>query len=186
MRLAGGVDSQYIQIAHCPGGQLTNWRIIILQRFTARSESSELQVIFLSLGIQCQEEEVPEYLAVKASRTWLQELHRTGRNRDFTLKGCTQNLVHQDQGQKQWFERSLSQTYHLVLGGLLGRKRWLWLTMRTRTLVEDISGRIHLHELSWRLTLWHQDLATPNRLGCLRPNNKLGGDIAPPKSGQVA
>ena len=35
-------------------------------------------------------------LALEASGAWLQNLHKIGRNRDFTLKECTQNLSLRD------------------------------------------------------------------------------------------
>ena len=46
------------------------------------------------------------------------------------------------------------------------------------------SGDIHQHELSWRLSVWYQDLAPLNSLQCpvlecLRLNNQQGGDIDP-------
>ena len=48
-----------------------------------------------------------------------------------------------------------------------GGRGQLWLTVGTRTLVEEALGNIHWHELSWRLPFWHQDLApTACRLQC--------------------
>ena len=46
-----------------------------------------------SPGVWHGEEEPPEHLALKASGAWLQEFHRNGGNRDFTLKVHTQNLT---------------------------------------------------------------------------------------------
>ena len=43
----------------------------------------------LCLGVQHQEEEYPQQLTLKASGARLQELHRIGGNRDFTLGGRT-------------------------------------------------------------------------------------------------
>ena len=40
------------------------------------------------------EEEPPEHLDLKASGAWLQQLYRTGGNRDSTLGGRTQGLMH--------------------------------------------------------------------------------------------
>ena len=40
-------------------------------------------------------------------------------NRDSTLKGRTQHLTHSRPGQKQQFERSLSQAYLLMLESFL-------------------------------------------------------------------
>ena len=84
----------YNQIPYNLDGRLTNWRIMILQKFFHRSESSEHHIRLPSLGVQHQEEEPPEHLALKVSGVSLQELHRTGGNRDSTLRGCTQGLSH--------------------------------------------------------------------------------------------
>ena len=91
--MVGGVHSWYNKIPHPLGGWPTNWRIIILQ-FSHMSESSEPHVRLPSLGVWHWEEENPEHLALKASGSWSQELHRTGGNRDSTLGGCTQSLMH--------------------------------------------------------------------------------------------
>lgn len=45
--------------------------------------------------------------------------------------------------------------------------------------------------LPWKLTFWHKDLTLPNslytpELGCLRPNNKLGGNTISPISREAA
>ena len=52
--------------------------IIISQRFSQRSESSEPHVRLPSLGVWQREKEPPEHLALKASGVWSQEFHRTG------------------------------------------------------------------------------------------------------------
>ena len=48
---AGGVLWGYNQILYLPGGWLTNWKIIILQKFSHRSDSCEPQVSLSSLGV---------------------------------------------------------------------------------------------------------------------------------------
>ena len=55
--------SRYNQIPYPPGGQPTNWKIIISQRFSHRSESSEPHVRLPSLGVWHQEEEPLVHLA---------------------------------------------------------------------------------------------------------------------------
>ena len=45
-----------------------NWRMIILQRFSSRSESSELHVGFPSPGVPHQEYEPPQHLALKTRK----------------------------------------------------------------------------------------------------------------------
>ena len=44
---------------------MTNWKIIILQRFSHRSESPEPQVRLLNLGIWHQKQEFPKHLALR-------------------------------------------------------------------------------------------------------------------------
>ena len=53
--MVGGVDLWYNPIPYPLGMCHTNWRIIILQKFSHRSESSELHVRLPSLGIWHQE-----------------------------------------------------------------------------------------------------------------------------------
>ena len=43
-KMAGRMHSSYNQIPYTLGGQITNWRIIALQRLSLRNESSEPQV----------------------------------------------------------------------------------------------------------------------------------------------
>ena len=75
------------------GGSPTNWKIIIPQKFSNRSESSEPHGGLLSQGLWQWEEKTPENLSLKVSGVWLQELHRTGGNRNSTLGGHTQMLL---------------------------------------------------------------------------------------------
>lgn len=65
-----GERLQYNQIPYQAGGQHTNWKIIILRRFSHRSESSQRHVRIPSMGVWHREEELPEQLALKASRAW--------------------------------------------------------------------------------------------------------------------
>ena len=172
--MVGGAHLQYNQIPHLPGGWPTNWKMIMSQMFSYRSESCFFVSYFIFLNkknffghtawfpnqglklcplhwkhgvlttwppleipgwefwVIClapqsrvwhQEEKPPKHLALKASRAWLQECHRTGGSRNTTLGGCTQGLVHTwTQGKKQWLHRSLGQTCLLVLESLLGRQ----------------------------------------------------------------
>ena len=66
------------------------------------------------------EEEALETLALKASRVWSQEFHRTEGSRNYTLGGYTQGLQYtRNQDEKKWPQKCLGQTYLLVWGGLL-------------------------------------------------------------------
>ena len=148
------------------GGQPTNWKIIITQKFSHRNKSSEPHARVPSLGVLQQEEEPPENLALKAGRVWLQEFYRTGWNRNSTLEGCIQGLMHtRTQGKKQWPHKRLGKTYLLVLENLLQRwGEWLWLTARTKILAVAALVSTHWWETSWRLPFTPQDLAWPNSL----------------------
>lgn len=68
-------------------------KVIISQKLSQKSESPELHIRLLSLGIWQWEEEIPENLAFKVSGVGLQEFHRTERKRNSILGGCTQGLV---------------------------------------------------------------------------------------------
>ena len=57
----------YSQIPYPTGGLPKNWKIIIPQKFSHRSESPEPHIRLPSLGVQQREEEPPENLALKAS-----------------------------------------------------------------------------------------------------------------------
>ena len=105
-----------------------------------------------SLEVRQQEEEPPENLPLKASVVWSQELHRPGENRNSTLGGSTQGLLHTRpwRGKKQWLYRVLGQAYLLVLEGLLWGKGAAVAHWR----IKDPDG-----ELSWR-----PPLAPPNSL----------------------
>ena len=63
----------------------------------------------------------PEHLALKVSGAWLQKLHRTGENRDFTLKEHTQNFRYTRPRAKAVIWQEPGTDLMLVLEGLLGR-----------------------------------------------------------------
>ena len=110
------------RIPYLPGGQPTNWKIIIPEKFSLRIESPEPLTRLPSLGVWQREEEPPENLALKGHGVWLQEFHSTGGNRSSTLGGHTQGPRHtRTHRKKQWHHTTLGQTYLLVLEGLLLR-----------------------------------------------------------------
>ena len=75
------------------GGRPTDWKLTGSQRLTYRSESSEPHIKSPGLGIRHWEKEPLEHLALKASGACVQELHRTGGDRDSILKRHTQNFT---------------------------------------------------------------------------------------------
>lgn len=66
-------------------------------------------------GVLHLEDKPPEHLALEVVGLNCKQPHRTGVNKDLTLKGCTQKFhVHQSTGKKQSLDRRLCQTYLLV------------------------------------------------------------------------
>ena len=121
----------------------------ILQKSTHWNEGSEPHVRFPNLGVWQWEEEFLENQTLKASEIWFQDFDRTGGKRDSTLGGHTQSSVRiGTQGKEHWPHKTLNQTYLLVLEGLLQRRGWLWLTVRTRTLAAEVLGNTPWREPS--------------------------------------
>ena len=80
------------------------------------------QVMLPSLAVWQWDEEPPENLALKASGILLQEFHSTRGNRNSTLGGHTQGLVHTTaQDKKQWPHNILGQSNLLILESLQQR-----------------------------------------------------------------
>ena len=146
-------------------GRVTqNWRTLIPQKSTHWSEGSEPHDRLPNLGVQQWEEEFLENQTSKSSGIWLQDIDRTGGNRDSTLGGHTQSSVCiGNQGKEQWPHRRLNQTYLLVLEGLLQRRGWLWLTVGTRTLAAEVLG-----STPWREPSQSPPLAPKKSLGRLQ------------------
>ena len=142
-------------------GWPTNWRINTLQNFSHRNESSVLHVRLPRLQVRHQEKESPEHLVLKASGAWMQELCRTGGNRDST------SFVHWDPGQKQWLHRSLGQTFLLVFESLLER----WGTTMTHLRGCDHWWQGYQGVFIYVNTCWSRHLA-----------GSLAQDLAPPNS----
>ena len=116
----------------------------------------------------------------------MQELHRAGGNRDFTLGGHTQVV-----NTKQYLHRNLGYIYLGVLEGLLGNQALAVAHCVARGLVAEAPGNINWHVLSWKSPFWHQHLAPPNSLQApvleqLRANNQQDRNTAPPISRQAA
>ena len=117
----GGALLWYNQIPYPPGGQPTNCKIIILQRFSHRSERSETHVRLPSLGgggVWHQEEEPPEHLALKVSGAWVGAPQDWGKQTEIPLlEGVHKLSCALGPRAKQWLHKSLGQTYLGVLGG---------------------------------------------------------------------
>ena len=133
-KMVGGALLQYNQIPYLLGGLPTNWKIIISQKFSHRSESSEPHFRVPSLGVWHWGEKPPEHLTLKASRDSVQELHTTGENRFHSKRVYTRFHVHGDTGQSSdsigaWAKPTCG-SWRVSWGG----QGWLWLTVGTRTL----------------------------------------------------
>lgn len=114
---------------------------------------------FPACGVWQWEEKSPENLALKASAVWPQNFHRTDGNRNSTTGRCTQSLIcTRTQSKKQWPHQTLSQTWLLVLEGLLQRWGQLWLTAGTKTWAAAVWGRVYWCEPSKR-PLWARQAA---------------------------
>ena len=85
-------------------------------------------------GVQHWEEEHPAYTAFKASKAWVHELPRLGRNRDSTLGGHTQGLT---QTQTQGKSSDICLSRRVSWGGRGGSG-----SLRTRTLAEEVQENI--------------------------------------------
>ena len=97
--LVRGVLSWSNQFPYPPDGPPTNQKMIIPQKLSHRSGSSEPRVRLPSLGDQ-QRVEYPENLALKARRVWLKDFHRTWGNRNSTLGKYIKSHVYEDSGEK--------------------------------------------------------------------------------------
>ena len=173
--MLGGALLWYNQISYPPGERPTNQRIIILQEFSHRSESSELPTRLPSLGIWYLREGAPRAFGFQS---W-QGLS-AGAPQDWGKQGLHSWRVHKvscslGPRAKQWLHRSLGQTYLCVLEGLLGR---CWSTVahrRGKDTGPEAPRNVHQHELSQRLPFWHWDLAPPNSLPIYDKNSPKSG-----------
>ena len=102
------VGGQLVVISNpTPGWAAQRWKVIISQRLTHRSESSDFHIKFPCLGIWHWEGEPPEHLALRASGAYAEEPRDHGR--DHRL------LCALDPRAKQRLHRNLGQTCMLFL-----------------------------------------------------------------------
>lgn len=189
------MQSWYNQIPYLLDGWPTNWKIVLLHKFSLlpqRSENSEAHIRLPNLGAWNLEEEPQEHLALKVSMDWMQELHRPGgKQRLHSWRTHTRFHVHWEPGQSSnsvgaWARSTcVSSKISWESGGPL------WMTVGVWPLVAETPGDTHWCELSWRVPFWYQDLVLPNRwqipvLGHLRQNNQKGRNTAQPISRQAA
>ena len=180
-KMVGGALSWYNPISYLPVGQPTNWKIIVSQRFSHWSESSQPHVRLPILRVWNREEEPPEHFALKASVAWVQELHRTGGNRDSTLGGCTQGftctgtqgkaVTPQEPGPGLPASPGCSPGEMGVnCGSLWGQGHWWWRPQRMIIGVISPGGHhfgteTQPHSTVCRLQCWDTSGQTTNRVG---------------------
>ena len=168
-RWVGGTDLWYNQIPHPPGGHPTNWRVIILQRFSHRSESSEPHIRIPSPGVQHREDKPPRTfgfedqwgLIAGASLDW---------GRDF-IQRASQHPSAPDPRKKEQSARSLTREARPICWSWRVSQ---WAREEAVAYPRDLhNGGRHFgeHSNTWMvlfvaaiLAYQHQDLAPPNRL----------------------
>ena len=107
----------------------TNWRTITSKTISHSCEGSKPHVRRPSLGSWQRDWESPGNLTVKASRLWLQDSHRTGKQRPHCWEG-TNKIVRtpRSRGKEQWPHGRLNQADHycwrVSCGG--GGQQWLF------------------------------------------------------------
>ena len=158
----GRIHDAIKSYTHQMSNQPHHWmrKIIISQSFFHRKESSEPHIRLPSLwGLESggwaprvSGFEGQQGLTAGTPQDW-------GKEKLHPWRVHTRSHAQWDPGKKQWLHRTLVQTYLLVLMVSWWGTVQLWLTVRTKTLVADILGSTHWHELSQRPSFWHQDLA---------------------------
>lgn len=123
-----------------------NLEKIILQRFSSRSESSEQHVGFPAFRGPYTRKMSPAFGFEDQKGLIVKSQCGAGRNRDFTFKGHTQNLMH---------TRTQSKSSHLIgawadlpigLREFPGGWGWSAVTLGTETLAGTIFGNFQLNE----------------------------------------
>ena len=159
--MVGGAQLQKYKILYLLGGQPTNWKIILSQMLSHRSESLKPHIRLPSLGIWHWKEEPPEHLV---SGIWSQKFHRNGGNKTPLLEGACKVSWEQDKGKK---------TGDLI-GAWARPTCWYWRVFsevgRGYGSLQDIHtvavvlGSTRWCQPSWRLLFSYQVLATLNNL----------------------
>ena len=119
------------------GGQTTNWKTVVPKKFSLCRAGSEPHVRLPSLGIQQRDWEHAGNLTLKGSRIWLQGFHRTGGNRDSTLRKHKQNLAcTRTQGKGAVTSHKTKPNLPASVGVSGGGMGWPWLATGTGALLK--------------------------------------------------
>ena len=92
-----GVNWQYNQIPYVPSGQPSNWTIttIYCRVFPTGQRVLSPPIRLPSPGVHHWKDEIKKKRSgFEGQWGLITGPHRTGRNKDFTLKRCTQNIMH--------------------------------------------------------------------------------------------
>ena len=137
----------YNQISYLPGGQPTNWRKIIPQKYLHKSESFELHIRLPAWGLPWGGV-IPRAFSFGGQQDLIRGTRKDwGKQRLHVWRVHTGSHMHQNTGQEQWLHRHLNQIYLLVLEDLQGRK---WLAV---VLSGDIGDGGHLRVFFWILDI---------------------------------
>ena len=143
------VLSRYNQILYPLGGQPTNWKIIILQRFSHRSENSKPHVRLSQPGGSGIGRRSPQSIWLwRPVRLECRSSRGLGETENPLLESAHKVSRALGPRAKQWLHRSLGQTYLQVLKGLLRR----WRSTATHHEGKDPGGRgPSEYSLAWTL-----------------------------------
>lgn len=160
-----------------PGGWSTNWKIIISQKFSDRSESSESNVIFLRMGAWHQEEELHSIWLWRPVRLECRTSRKLGETDSTLREHHTSFHMNWDTRKGQNCTRAWAITACWPWRFSWGRSQE-WLTVGKRTLMADTLGGIFISMSSPGLEVAILAPRTAPHspqvpvLGCLRSNNQ--------------
>lgn len=178
--MGGAMQSQWHQIPHPLGGQPTNWKIIVLQKFPHWSESPEPHIRLPSLR-------EAGGAAVKDSGVWSQELHRTGgENKRYILRVNTKSQAHpypEEQSRDPWESGT---DLPAGVGGSHAEGGGGWLTVGDKDAGSRSSGKYSLAGALLEATM--STTKQPVVFWAVSPQDKplMEGNTAPPISSHAA
>ena len=173
--ILGGALLWCNQIPYPPGGWPTNQKIIILQEFSHRSESSEPHIRLPSLGIWYLGEGAPRAFGFEDQQGLSAEAPQDWGKQGLCSWRVHEVHVHWDPGQSSNFIGVWADLTVRLGGSPRKVGRQLWLTVGAATLVPEAPWNVHQRELSQRSPFWHWDLAPPNSLSIYDKNSPKSG-----------
>ena len=139
------IISQYHQIPYLQGKQLTNWKIIISQRFFCRIEFSEHHLSLLSLGVWHQKEDHQSIWLWRPVGFKCRSSTELGEEILYSWKMHTSS----DPGQSSDFTVAWTGSTHMSCRVSCDTRVGCG-SLRAKILVIEAPGNIHEHELSKR------------------------------------